>query len=386
MLIYPRSQLLLLATSVVFAQSASEAPVRYVGARMDLAARLSRQMRCSWRLRSRTSPPRPCSWRRSLWSHPWCTTSQSSTRSHPETQSKSSANVAVVQPSVWTPHLLSFVFQGVHLREDVLPAAHGHPAVSVLPEAEAGVRGEGRSHQRRDGDRQAGHRLEDQSRGEGEAPDESAAKNGLTHHMEASVYRFSCWLSPLSQTPQAPGYGDIRLSLEVIPDTVDLEEPFDIICKITNCRYDRQPCCDSTMRPQRQQRSLTLSLQWENHGPGAGDVQHRLHPLVRNIRTKAGQTQPRRLPLPAPHALLLRPGSAGTSPRVSRKGSRPVARFLFFLGRNALRLFLPECVGIKTQGHVSEEDVRVRWHRSSVRDLPVPKQRALGILLIQLAV
>ncbi|PWA26816.1 hypothetical protein CCH79_00001145, partial [Gambusia affinis] len=33
----------------------------------------------------------------------------------------------------------------------------------------------------------------------------------------------------------APGYGDIRLSLEVIPDTVNLEEPFDIVCKITNC-------------------------------------------------------------------------------------------------------------------------------------------------------
>uniref|UniRef100_A0A4W4FES3 Trafficking protein particle complex subunit 13 n=1 Tax=Electrophorus electricus TaxID=8005 RepID=A0A4W4FES3_ELEEL len=33
----------------------------------------------------------------------------------------------------------------------------------------------------------------------------------------------------------APGYGDVRLSLELIPDTVSLEEPFDIICKITNC-------------------------------------------------------------------------------------------------------------------------------------------------------
>uniref|UniRef100_A0A3P9KSW9 Trafficking protein particle complex subunit 13 n=1 Tax=Oryzias latipes TaxID=8090 RepID=A0A3P9KSW9_ORYLA len=33
----------------------------------------------------------------------------------------------------------------------------------------------------------------------------------------------------------APGYGDIRLSLEIIPDTVNLEEPFDIVCKITNC-------------------------------------------------------------------------------------------------------------------------------------------------------
>ncbi|XP_075446287.1 trafficking protein particle complex subunit 13 isoform X3 [Ascaphus truei] len=33
----------------------------------------------------------------------------------------------------------------------------------------------------------------------------------------------------------APGYGDVRLSLETIPDTVSLEEPFDITCKITNC-------------------------------------------------------------------------------------------------------------------------------------------------------
>uniref|UniRef100_A0A3B4BYC0 Trafficking protein particle complex subunit 13 n=1 Tax=Pygocentrus nattereri TaxID=42514 RepID=A0A3B4BYC0_PYGNA len=33
----------------------------------------------------------------------------------------------------------------------------------------------------------------------------------------------------------APGYGDVRLSLEFIPDTVNLEEPFDITCKITNC-------------------------------------------------------------------------------------------------------------------------------------------------------
>ncbi|XP_070102297.1 trafficking protein particle complex subunit 13 isoform X10 [Equus asinus] len=33
----------------------------------------------------------------------------------------------------------------------------------------------------------------------------------------------------------APGYGDVRLSLEAIPDTVNLEEPFHITCKITNC-------------------------------------------------------------------------------------------------------------------------------------------------------
>lgn len=33
----------------------------------------------------------------------------------------------------------------------------------------------------------------------------------------------------------APGYGDVRLSLEAMPDTVNLEEPFHITCKITNC-------------------------------------------------------------------------------------------------------------------------------------------------------
>lgn len=38
---------------------------------------LHRRTRCSWRLRSRTSPPRPCSWRRSRWSRPWCTMSLS---------------------------------------------------------------------------------------------------------------------------------------------------------------------------------------------------------------------------------------------------------------------------------------------------------------------
>ncbi|ETE69430.1 hypothetical protein L345_04775 [Ophiophagus hannah] len=37
----------------------------------------------------------------------------------------------------------------------------------------------------------------------------------------------------------APGYGDVRLSLETIPDTVGLEEPFNITCKITNCSSER---------------------------------------------------------------------------------------------------------------------------------------------------
>lgn len=49
---------------------------------------LHRQMRCFWRLRSRTSPPRPCSWRRCRWSRPWCTTSPSSTPSRPRETGK----------------------------------------------------------------------------------------------------------------------------------------------------------------------------------------------------------------------------------------------------------------------------------------------------------
>lgn len=33
---------------------------------------------------------------------------------------------------------------------------------------------------------------------------------------------------------ETPGYRNVRLSLETIPDTVILEEPFHITCKITN--------------------------------------------------------------------------------------------------------------------------------------------------------
>uniref|UniRef100_A0A8C4QSG4 Trafficking protein particle complex subunit 13 n=1 Tax=Eptatretus burgeri TaxID=7764 RepID=A0A8C4QSG4_EPTBU len=33
----------------------------------------------------------------------------------------------------------------------------------------------------------------------------------------------------------APGYGDVHLQLESIPDTVDIEAPFSVDCKVTNC-------------------------------------------------------------------------------------------------------------------------------------------------------
>lgn len=71
--------------------------------------------------------------------------------------------------------------------------------------------------------------------------------------------------------------------------------------------------------------SLMIALlclpQWTNHGPGAGDVQHPVHPLVRRLRSTAGEAQPRRVPLSAPHTPLLHPGSAGTSPTRIRASS-----------------------------------------------------------------
>ncbi|CAG5134188.1 unnamed protein product, partial [Candidula unifasciata] len=52
----------------------------------------------------------------------------------------------------------------------------------------------------------------------------------------------------------APGYGDIRLTVESVPDTVALESSFDLVCKITNC-------CERTM-------DLTLVLQNVTSSPG----------------------------------------------------------------------------------------------------------------------
>lgn len=106
----------------------------------------------------------------------------------------------------------------MHLWEDVLPAAHGHPPVPVLPEAKAGVRGEGRRHKGRDGDRQAGHRLEDQPGGEGEAPDQPAAENGtaappgpvaLTPRLSRLSSRLSHAGAGIRRHPAIPG-GDPR--------------------------------------------------------------------------------------------------------------------------------------------------------------------------------
>lgn len=46
-----------------------------------------------------------------------------------------------------------------------------------------------------------------------------------------------------------------------------------------------------------------------------------------------------------------------------------------------LSLFVPEHLRIETHGHISEADVRIRRHRTSVCDLSVLVQRELGLLL-----
>ncbi|KAK6187872.1 hypothetical protein SNE40_005803 [Patella caerulea] len=54
----------------------------------------------------------------------------------------------------------------------------------------------------------------------------------------------------------APGYGDIKLTVESLPDTVSLECIFDVTCRITNC-------CERTM-------DLTLVLQNPNSSNSTG--------------------------------------------------------------------------------------------------------------------
>ncbi|XP_010986048.1 trafficking protein particle complex subunit 13 [Camelus dromedarius] len=72
-----------------------------------------------------------------------------------------------------------------------------------------------------------------------EFSDESGAIRGLTEMGKLDiVWKRNLGEMAMLQTIQlereAPGYGNMRLSLETIPDTVILEEPFCITCKITN--------------------------------------------------------------------------------------------------------------------------------------------------------
>lgn len=68
--------------------------------------------------------------------------------------------------------------QGVNIWQDVLPAAHGHAPVPLLPDAQARVRREGRRHQGRHRHRKTGHRVEDQLGRAGTSADQPAAEDG----------------------------------------------------------------------------------------------------------------------------------------------------------------------------------------------------------------
>ncbi|KAM9577776.1 trafficking protein particle complex subunit 13-like [Trichechus inunguis] len=73
-----------------------------------------------------------------------------------------------------------------------------------------------------------------------EFPEKASTIRGLTEMGKLDiVWKRNLGEMALLQTiqleRQAPGNGTIRLSLETIPDTVILEEPFHITCKITNC-------------------------------------------------------------------------------------------------------------------------------------------------------
>lgn len=68
-----------------------------------------------------------------------------------------------------------------------------------------------------------------------------------------------------------------------------------------------------------------LFAQRADHGPGAGDVQHQVHPLVRHLGPPAGEAQPCRLAVPPADAALVRPGSPGESSTFSsslKKGKK----------------------------------------------------------------
>lgn len=68
----------------------------------------------------------------------------------------------------------------------------------------------------------------------------------LTHYRGvSSIGKLDmCWRSAMGEKGRlqtsslqrmAPGYGDLRLSIERIPGTVGIAEPFDIVCRLYNC-------------------------------------------------------------------------------------------------------------------------------------------------------
>lgn len=169
---------------------------------------------------------------------------------------------------------------------------------------------------------------------------------------------------------QAPGYGDIRLSLEMIPDTVNLEEPFDIICKITNCRSKQLHCFDN------------ISISFNDWVKIAFCV---LNVVVKEPWTWCwrcatpgrstgvvyqGDSWGNSVPLPSSLCL----SRCSHPSRVFRYEPKLIVCDVFlFLCPEVLHLFVSEYFRVETQRRVSEEDVWIWWHCTSVCNLPIHK-------------
>uniref|UniRef100_A0A6I8NPE6 Trafficking protein particle complex subunit 13 n=1 Tax=Ornithorhynchus anatinus TaxID=9258 RepID=A0A6I8NPE6_ORNAN len=86
----------------------------------------------------------------------------------------------------------------------------------------------------------------------------------------------------------------------------------------------------------RLQTSQLQRMRREDHGPGLGNVQHPVHPLVRGLRAAAGQAESQLVAPPGPHPPVLR---AGFAERLRAEADR----------------------------HVPQENLRIRRHRAGLR-------------------
>lgn len=209
-----------------------------------------RRMKYSLKLRSRTSPPRRCSWRKCLWSRPWCTMLQSSTRSQKGTKGNKvfMSSLLMVEFYTWgDPQLQPFLcrestfgkmsyLQPMDTRQ-YLYCLKPKPEYAEKAGVIKGVTVIGKL------DIVWKTNLGERGRLQTSQLQRMVFQSALFCHISLFSSSFMNTFNPVwsPYVLQAPGYGDIRLSLDMIPDTVNLEEPFDIICKITNCRWKSPP-------------------------------------------------------------------------------------------------------------------------------------------------
>lgn len=201
--------------------------------------------------------------------------------------------------------------------------------------------------------------------------------------------------------PQAPGYGDIRLSLEVIPDTVNLEEPFQIVCKITNCRWAKAaspsihpfPIVESLWK---QLVSIIMRVLYflSCFSPHHVSSERTMDLVLEMCNTRSIHwcgISGRQLGKLSPAASLSLPLTLLSSVQGLQVGaqlfflppppvpSRPVVLVLTLTLLSSVYLLVSEHLWSEAHRHVPEEDVRVRRRGTGVRDLPVHQQRELRL-------